>query len=62
MIKKLVHYAWFSNDEMPETIKNSITTWHKYLPDYEFKKWDMSAVKDIDSIFLKEALSPNKCI
>lgn len=60
MIKKLVHYAWFGGDEMPDTIKKCIASWHRFLPDYEFKKWDMSAIEGIDSVYLKEALSVKK--
>lgn len=45
---------------MPETVLKCIESWHKYLPDYEFKLWDGNAVKSIDSFFLKEALSVNK--
>lgn len=60
MIKKLIHYTWFSGEEMPDLIKKCIDSWHKYLPDYEFKLWDRAAAEAIDSVFLKEALSVKK--
>lgn len=56
MIPKIVHYCWFSGEPYPEEIQRCIDSWHKYLPDYEFRLWDMNAVKDIDNVFLQEAL------
>ena len=60
MIKKVIHYSWFSGEEFPEQVKVCINSWHKYLPDYEFKLWDLKAVQSIDSVFLKESLSVKK--
>lgn len=60
MIPKIIHYTWFSGDEYPEMIKKCIESWIKVLPDYELRLWDMDAIKNIDSIFLKEALSVKK--
>jgi mannosyltransferase OCH1-like enzyme len=30
------------------------------LPDYVLKKWDMNSIKNIDSIFLKEAIAEKR--
>ena len=60
MIPKVIHYTWFSGDEMPQIVKDCMESWKQILPDYEFRLWDMNAIKDIDSVFLKEALSVNK--
>ena len=60
MIPKVIHYTWFSGDEMPQIVKDCMESWRQTLPDYEFRLWDMNAIKDIDSVFLKEALSVNK--
>jgi len=40
MIPKRIHYCWFGKKEMPDLAKRCIETWHKYLPDYEFKLWN----------------------
>lgn len=40
MIPKIIHYCWFGNKELPELVKKCITTWHKHLPNYEFKLWN----------------------
>ena len=60
VIPKIIHYTWFSGDSFPTEIQNCLDSWKKHLPDYEMKLWDMEAIKDIDSIFLKEALSEKK--
>jgi mannosyltransferase OCH1-like enzyme len=60
MIPKIIHYTWFSNEEYPDTIKECILSWHKYMPEYEFVLWDMRRIKDIPSTFLKESLEERK--
>lgn len=60
MIPKIIHYTWFSGDPFPEKIQSCIDSWKKHLPDYTLKLWDMEAIKDIDSPFLKEALAERK--
>ncbi len=56
MIPKIIHYTWFSGEPFPELVQKCIDSWHKYMPDYEYRLWDYNAVKDIDSIWLKECL------
>lgn len=60
MIPKIIHYTWFSGEPFPEKIQQCIDSWKKHLPNYEFKLWDMEAIKSIDSIFLREALEEKK--
>ena len=60
MIPKTIHYTWFSGDEMPQMIKDCIATWKKVMPDYELRLWDMASIKNIDSIFLREAIKVRK--
>lgn len=60
MIPKIIHYTWFSGDPYPELIKQCIESWHKHLPDYEFRLWDYAAIKDIDSVWLRECLQEKK--
>ena len=40
MIPRKIHYCWFGRGEMPEMAKKCIDSWHKYLPDYEYKLWN----------------------
>ena len=60
MIPKIIHYTWLSGDPYPAKIKSCIDSWSRILPDYELKLWDMESIKNIDSVFLKEALAAHK--
>lgn len=40
MIPKIIHYCWFGRGEMPELAQRCITSWHKYMPDWEYKLWN----------------------
>lgn len=60
MISKVIHYTWFSGEPFPQKIKACIDSWHRLMPDYEYRLWDMEAIKDIDSVFLQEALACRK--
>lgn len=39
MIPKIIHYCWFGRGEMPELVKRCIASWHKYMPDWEYRLW-----------------------
>lgn len=60
MIPKIIHYSWFSGDPYPAPVKLYLETWKKVLPDYEFVLWDMNKIREIDSVFLNEALQEHK--
>lgn len=40
MIPKIIHYCWFGRGEMPEFAQRCIESWHRYMPDYEYRLWD----------------------
>ena len=40
MIPKIIHYCWFGGNLLPELSKKCISSWKKYLPDYEIKEWN----------------------
>lgn len=46
MIPKIIHYCWFGRGEMPKLAINCIKSWHKYLPDYEYKLWNEDSSKN----------------
>ena len=60
MIPKIIHYTWFSGEEMPPVVKDCIASWKRHMPDYELRLWDMNAIRDLDCVFLKEALAVRK--
>ena len=49
MIPKIIHYCWLSKDKKPDNVKKCIDSWHRYLPDYDFRLWDITSF-DFDSI------------
>lgn len=60
MIPKIIHYTWFSGEQFPADIQRCLDSWKENLKDFEWKLWDMESIKDIDSVFLKEALAARK--
>lgn len=60
MIPKKIHYCWLGDDEMPPKIKKCISSWQKYLPDYELILWNKQKF-DVNSIpWVKEAYEAKK--
>lgn len=60
MIPKIVHYSWFSGEEIPAAYRQMMETWKDVLPDYEFRLWDAEALKKADIRFANEAYSVRK--
>lgn len=52
MIPKIIHYCWFGHGEMPELVKQCIASWHKHMPDWEYRLWTEAS--------LSQTLSPLK--
>ncbi len=60
MIPKIIHYCWFGHNPLPELALKCIESWHKYMPDYEYKLWNED-VFDINSVpYVKEAYEAKK--
>lgn len=60
MIPRIIHYCWFGPSEMPELAKNCIASWHKYMPDWEYKQWNEESF-DLDSnVYAREAYQAGK--
>ncbi len=60
MIPKKIHYCWFGGKEIPDEYKKYMTSWKKFLPDYEIIRWDESNY-DVNCIpFSSEAYSVDK--
>lgn len=60
MIPKIIHYCWFGRGEMPKLAIDCIKSWHKYLPDYEYKLWNEDSF-DVNSVpYVKEAYEARK--
>lgn len=60
MIPKIIHYCWFGRGELPQMAKNCIASWHKHMPDWEYKLWNEDNF-DINSIpYAREAYEAKK--
>ena len=60
MIPRTIHYCWFGRGEMPEQAKQCIASWHKFMPDWEYKLWNEDNV-DVDvCAYAKEAYDARK--
>lgn len=57
MIPKIIHYSWFSDEQMPLEFLQMMETWKTAMPDYEFRLWDANALKDANITFANEAYS-----
>lgn len=57
MIPKKLHYCWFSGEPFPEDIKRCIDSWKKFLPDFEWIKWDYDKAKALDIPWVNKALA-----
>ena len=60
MIPKRIHYCWFGRGQMPEMAVKCIASWHRFMPDYEYRLWNEDTF-DVNSIpYVKEAYEAGK--
>lgn len=60
MIPKIIHYIWFGGKPFPDKVQKCIDSWHKYMPEYEFKLWNEETF-DVNSVeFTKQAYANKK--
>ena len=60
MIPKTIHYVWFGGNPLPPLAVKCITSWKKYLPEYEIIEWNESNFPFDKFPFAKEALENRK--
>lgn len=60
MIPKTIHYCWFGRGEMPEQAKQCIASWHKFMPDWEYKFWNEDNFDVEVNAYAKEAYEARK--
>lgn len=60
MIPKTIHYCWFGRGQMPELALKCIESWHKYMPDYEYKLWNEDNFDVNSTPYTKEAYEARK--
>lgn len=60
MIPKIIHYCWFGRGEMSQLAKDCIASWHKYMPDWEYKLWNEDNFDIYSNQYVKEAYESKK--
>ncbi|GAA4816954.1 glycosyltransferase family 32 protein [Litoribaculum gwangyangense] len=60
MIPKIIHYCWFGGGEKSAFIKKCISTWEKYLPEYEIKCWSEKNFDVRANAFVEQAYLQKK--
>lgn len=60
MIPKIIHLCWLSGEPYPDKIAKCISTWQKYLPDYEIMIWDTSRFDVKSTIWTSQAYAVRK--
>ncbi len=60
MIPRTIHYCWFGRGEMPQLALDCIASWHKYMPDWNYKLWNEDNF-DVNAFpYTKEAYAAGK--
>ena len=60
MIPQKIHYCWFGRGPMPELALECIDSWHRFMPDYEYKLWNEDNF-DVGCVpYVKEAYESKK--
>lgn len=54
MIPKIIHYCWFGGKKKSKLVQHCISSWEKYLSDYQIIEWNESNL-DLSHPFVKEA-------
>lgn len=60
MIPKKIHYCWHGGGEMPQLALDCIASWHKYMPDWEYKLWNENNFDINSTPYTKEAYAIGK--
>ena len=60
MIPKTIHYCWFGRAPMPDLAHRCIESWHKFMPNYEYKLWNEDNFDINCNKYVKEAYEAEK--
>ena len=42
IIPKVIHYCWFGDSSMPDSMQRCLASWRQFFPDFEIKEWNES--------------------
>ena len=57
MIPKIIHYCWFGRNPLPELAQKCISSWRKFLPDYEIWQWSEEPLDENENRLYDKILS-----
>lgn len=60
MIPKVIHYCWFGGNSLPSLAEKCISSWRKYLPDYEIHQWNETNFDVNSHPYTKDAYASGK--
>ena len=60
MIPRKIHYCWFGRGPLPELALRCIESWHRYMPDYEYKLWNEDNFDIHSNAYVEEAYEAGK--
>ena len=60
MIPKTIHYCWFGRGPMPELALKCIESWHKFMPDWEYRLWNEDNFDVNSTTYTREAYEAKK--
>lgn len=60
MIPRKIHYCWFGREQMPQEALQCIASWHKHMPDWEYKLWNEDNFDTERYPYAKEAYEAGK--
>lgn len=60
MIPKIIHYCWFGRGDLPQLAMDCVASWHKYMPDWEYKLWNEDSFDVTQVAYTKEAYEARK--
>lgn len=61
MIPRIIHYCWFGGAPLPSTEQKCTASWHHYMPDWTYMRWDETNF-DIQSapLYVRQAYEARK--
>lgn len=59
-IPKVIHYCWFGNNPLPESVEKCINSWKVYLPDYKIIEWNENNFDIKMNSFVQQAYESKK--
>lgn len=60
MIPRTIHYCWFGGGEMPPMARDCIASWHRLMPDWNYRLWNEETFDVHSTPYTAEAYAAGK--